>query len=115
MAIDIFQTLNVIETMENFIERERPPENIRHELDLSYKIEEQSVIVFEIRPNWRNKAEKMESMIAKATFVKSNNKWKIFWQRADLKWHSYAPMPLVPTLSHFVKIIKEDRHGCFWG
>ncbi len=115
MAIDIFQTLNVIETMENFIEKERPPENIRHELDLSYKIEEQSVIVFEIRPNWRNKKEKMESMVAKATFVKSNNKWKIFWQRADLKWHLYAPMPLVPTLSHFVKIIKEDSHGCFWG
>ena len=39
MAIDILQTLDVIEAMENFIARKRPPENIRDKLDLSFKIE----------------------------------------------------------------------------
>ena len=68
MAIDIFHTLHVIEIMENFIERKRPPENIRHQIDLSYKIENQSIIVFELRPVWNDPGKIMESNIAKITY-----------------------------------------------
>ena len=44
MAIEILQTIEVIEVMENFISRIRPSEDIRNEIDFSYKIENQSVI-----------------------------------------------------------------------
>ena len=115
MAIEIFQTLDIIEVMENFIERKRPPENMRHQLDLSYKIEDQSVIVFEIRPQFRSPDKKIEVNIGKATFVKSKNIWKIFWMRADMKWHSYDPQPTVKNLKEFLIILEEDRFGCFWG
>ena len=115
MAIDILKTLEVIETMENFIYKRRPPENIRHQLDLSYKIENQSIIIFEIRPKWNKPDEKMESPIAKTTYVKEKNHWKVFWQRADLKWHSYTPKPIVKNLKEFVKLVDEDKHACFWG
>lgn len=46
MAIDTLQTSDVIEAMENFIARKRPPEQIRCKVDLGYKIAEQSIIVF---------------------------------------------------------------------
>lgn len=115
MAIEILQTLDMIEAMENFVERRRPPENIRYQLDLNYKIEDQSVIVFEIRPGYQKEGEKMECNIAKATFVKSKNIWRIFWQRSDLKWHGYSPQLTVRTLKDFIKIIDEDKHHCFWG
>jgi hypothetical protein len=39
MAIDALQSVEIIEAMENFVARNRPPANIRHKLDLSYKIE----------------------------------------------------------------------------
>jgi len=53
--------------------------------------------------------------VAKATFVRSTGSWRIYWQRADLKWHRYDPMPEVAALEEFVKVLGEDEHGCFWG
>lgn len=115
MAIDVLQTVDVIEVMENFIESIRPAVQIRDEVDLSYKIEGQSVVVFEIRSRMLEPKEKIEFPVAKATFVKTEKTWKVFWRRADMKWHSYKPKPIVKTLAEFVKLIDEDEHCCFWG
>ena len=115
MAIDILQTVDVIEAMENFIARKRPPEHIRPKLDLGYKIEGQSVIVFDIRPKWNKPEVIQEIPVAKTTFVKAKNHWKIFWMRSDMNWHSYSPQPTVKTISAFTKIVEEDKHHCFWG
>lgn len=115
MALDILNTADVIETLENFLARKRPPENMRAQLDLDYKIENQSVIIYEVRPRWNNANEKIESPIAKTTWVKSRQKWKIFWMRADLKWHLYQPVPEVKTISEFIQTVNEDTHSCFWG
>lgn len=115
MAIDILQTLGVIEAMENFIARKRPPEHIRLKLDIGYKIEEQSIIVFEIRPQWDKPEVITEHPIAKTTFVKTKNHWKVFWMRADLNCHTYTPAPTVKTIGGFTKLVEEDKHHCFWG
>lgn len=115
MAIDLLQTLNVIEAMENFLSRKRPPEHIRPQLDIGYKIEEQSIIVFEIRPQWNKPDVIQEHPVAKTTFVKTKNHWKVFWMRADLNWHSYTPTPTVKSITAFTKLVEEDKHHCFWG
>ena len=115
MAIDALQTLDIIEAMENFIARKRPPEHIRLKLDIGYKIEQQSVIIFEIRPQWNKPEVIREHPVAKTTFVKTKNHWKVFWVRADLKWHAYPPAPTVKTISAFTKLVEEDKHHCFWG
>lgn len=115
MAIDTFQMLDIIEVMENFIARRRPEAHIRPKLDIGYKIDGQSIIVHEIRPRWDRPDEKVEPEIAKTTFVKKHNYWKVFWMRADLKWHSYDPCPIVPKLSDFVKLVDKDEYHCFWG
>ena len=115
MALDVVNYVDTIQTMDDFIKRIRPNEEIRSQLDLDYKIEKQSIILFEIRPHWQNPDLKMESGIAKATFVKSDKVWKIFWMRSDLKWHSYKPKPIVGDLSVFLKVVEEDKHCCFWG
>ncbi|OFY66491.1 MAG: hypothetical protein A3H98_12265 [Bacteroidetes bacterium RIFCSPLOWO2_02_FULL_36_8] len=115
MAIAVQNMLEIIEVMENFINKNRPPENIRHKVDLSYKIEKQSVIVFELRPLWCEPKEIMECNIAKTTFVNTKKYWKVFWQRADLKWHGYRPKYTVKTISDFVNLIEKDEYGCFRG
>ncbi|HEX8546811.1 MAG TPA: DUF3024 domain-containing protein [Cytophagaceae bacterium] len=115
MPIENLQTLEVIEAMENFLAVRRPPEEMRSELDLGYKIEDQSIFIFEIRPQWNKPEIIREHPVAKATFVKTKNHWKVFWMRADLKWHSYTPKPFVKTVSAFAKLVDEDRHHCFWG
>jgi Protein of unknown function (DUF3024) len=115
MAIDILQMVNIIEAMENFLAGIRPPEHLRSKLDIGYKIEGQSIIVFELRPQWDNPELIKEHPVAKSTFVNAKNHWKIFWMKADLKWHSYTPKPTVRTIQDFTKIVAEDQHHCFWG
>lgn len=115
MPIDSLQTLEVIEAMENFLARKRPPEEYRDKVDLSYKIEDQSIIVVEIRPRFGRAEEKLESSFAKATFVKTKKYWKVFWMRADLKWHSYTPKPTVRSIKEFTDLVEEDKYNCFFG
>lgn len=115
MAIDTLQTLDVIEVMENFITRIRPPEHIRSKLDIGYKIEDQSIFVFEIRPQWNKPEIIHEYPFAKTTFVKAKNYWKVFWIKSDLKWYSYPPQATVKSLKEFTKLIEEDKHHYFFG
>ena len=115
MPISLLQTLDIIEAMEGFIDKKRPPEHIRHQVDLSYNIEDQSIFIVEIRPNWKNPELKIECPIAKTTFVKAKNQWKVFWMRADLNWHGYTPKLFVKTIKEFTKLVKEDKLHCFWG
>ncbi len=115
MAIDVMQSIDIIEVMENAVENNRPPEDIRDELDLGYKIEDQSIILFDIRPRFDNPSIIMEYPFAKATFVKAKNEWKIFWLRASGKWDSYGPQPTVKKLKEFTEIVFEDKHFCFKG
>jgi len=115
MTIPLSHTVEIIEAMENFISKIRPPEDIRPELDFIYKIEDQSIVIYEVRPAWRIPGDFTERPIAKTTFVKVKNHWKVFWQRADLKWHSYKPKPIVKSIHAFIKLVENDEYACFWG
>lgn len=115
MALDISKTLGIIETMENYISKVRPKPEIRHLLDIGYEIRDQSVILQEIRPAFRDPTVIRRFGYAKATFVHSKNSWKIYWKRADLEWHSYSPRPSVRQLKDFLKLVDEDRYACFKG
>ena len=115
MAVSSLQVVDIIEVMENFLEKIRPPEEMRTKLDISYKIEGQSVIIAELRPKFTDPKIILESPVAKATFVKSTGYWKLYWMRANLKWVYYEPLPTVKTLKEFTVEVDKDPHGCFWG
>lgn len=115
MAFEQFTYKRIEALTDEFVERRRPPADLRQQVDLLFRIEGQSVIIFEIRPQWNDPAKKLESMIAKATFVKSAKIWKIYWQKSDLKWHPYDPVPEVSRFEDFLEIINADEFGCFWG
>ncbi len=98
-----------------FVESRRPPRPLRAEVDLTFRIQGQSVEIFEIRPDWMDGTQKIEERVAKATYQKSKRVWKVYWQRADLKWHVYEPMPEVTALEQFVAVVDADEYGCFFG
>ena len=102
-------------TVGAFIEKRRSPAHIRPELDLGFRVRGQSVELFEIRPRWKAPEKKMEHPVPKATMVRSQGVWKIYWQCADLKWHSYEPLPEVAALDKVLAVVSEDRHACLWG
>ena len=115
MAFNEFELRKYQQILDKYIERIRPPENIRKELDISYKIINQSVVIYEIRPQYNNPKMIRNIEIAKTTYVRTQDIWKIYWMRSDLKWHGYEPNPEVDDLSDFLSIIEEDKYGCFWG
>jgi Protein of unknown function (DUF3024) len=82
---------------------------------ISFSFKGQSVEIFEIRASWTGEGKPIEHPIAKATYNKSNRSWKIFWLRADLKWHRYEPLPEVDAIEDFLLIVEEDDNACFFG
>lgn len=115
MAISEFEIKRCEREMDKFLAKHRPPPQMRRMVDLSYRIENQSVVIFEVRARYDNPAQVFESPAAKATYVKSNRVWKIYWQRQDLKWHLYEPEPEVAFLEQFLDIVVEDKYACFFG
>lgn len=97
-----------------FMEKRRPPEHVREQIDLGYRIVGQSIEIFEIFPSWRDKSQKIEEPVAKAKYVRTQNEWKIYWMRQDLKWHEYEPAPSVKHIDEFLSIIDEDKYNCFF-
>lgn len=116
MALTALHTVDVIEALENFTERLRPEEeHIRKELDYTYQIDGQSVILVTLRPQVNKPEIVREVPFAKATFVKRSETWKLYWLRANGEWHPYLPHPETRDLHTFLKIVDEDALGCFFG
>ena len=115
MALSEFERKKCEKEVRAFIERRRPPPHVRNELDLGFRVSGQSVEIFEIRPLWREPDKKIEHAVAKATYVNARGVWKVYWQRADLKWHRYDPDPEVSSVLAFLDVVDRDQHACFFG
>jgi len=115
MALSEFEVKQIERAVAGFMERRRPPEHIRPELDIGYRVTGQSLELFEVRPRWDKPSEQMEYAIAKATYVKRSETWKVYWQRADLKWHRYEPYPDAQSAEEFLAVVDEDKYACFFG
>jgi Protein of unknown function (DUF3024) len=116
MAFSEFEHRRLEKVVGTFVEERRPPPHIRPKLDLRFRISGQSVELFEVRPRWQGEpGEIMESPVAKATYVKARNAWRLYWMRADLKWHAYPPAPRVPSIEAFLDLVGADEHACFFG
>ncbi|MBI9033446.1 MAG: DUF3024 domain-containing protein [Bacteroidales bacterium] len=108
--------INILEKrIQGFIEKMRPEEDIRDQVDIGYSFEKNTIEVFEIRPKWNNEQEKMHSSFVRAKYVKSRNVWVVYWKRASGKWDKYEPNPEVDDLAVFFEVIGADEYGCFFG
>ncbi|WP_029914703.1 DUF3024 domain-containing protein [Pelobacter seleniigenes] len=115
MSLSEFEIKRIEKKVAEFMDRKRPPAHVRSQLDFGYCLQEQSLELFEIRPRWDVPEEILESGFAKATYVKSTRLWKVYWQRADLKWHRYDPAPEVASVEDFLQLVEEDAYSCFFG
>ena len=105
-----------LETLENeFWFHRRPPLDLREQIREGQRISGQSIELFFLRPAFNNPEEWIEDPITKITYVRSRDHWRIYWMRADLKWHRYPPDPEAKTLSAALRIIRKDECACFFG
>lgn len=115
METENIETAEVIAAMKNFLTEMRPPEEDRDELDIAYKIEGKSIIIFEIRPHW-NKPEIIgEHPFAMATYIKAENIWKVFYMNENSNWEVYKQKIAVNSIKEFTKLVEDDKYQYFFG
>jgi hypothetical protein len=115
MALTAQQITDIGAAMAGFLAKRRPPEELRDKVDLAWRIDGQSVVIYLIRALWRDESQKIEEPVAKATYNRKAKRWKVYWMRADMKWHSYPPHPEAVFFDEFLAVVDEDENCCFWG
>ena len=116
MPFSEFETKGLQQVVEAFVETRRPPLRLRSQVDMAFRIAQQSVEICEVRPRWRGEpGEMVEHSVAKATFVRARGCWRVYWKRADFRWHSYQAEPEVDTIERFLALVGADEYACFFG
>lgn len=72
-----------------------------------------SYILYETRPAWDGSTKPWTKFsVAKMTFVKISDKWKLYWMRASGRWELYKEYK---SFNNVLNAIEKDKFGCFWG
>lgn len=111
MAFNDIEVANIKRCMEFFMEKRHPTPFIHDEIDFMYEIQGQSVIIKEVR---NSMGRTVESSIAKITFNRKQNGWKLFALNQKGEWEGMFS-DLIPPLSDAIKIIEDDDIAIFFG
>lgn len=113
MVFNDTEVTQIKQCMNYFMEKRRPPKHIRNEHDLQYRIEEDSVIIFDVRQlAWSSGS--VEEMLAKITINRVSNSWSLFWSTENNEWRHYDAK-MIGSFSDAIKIIDEDAIHRFFG
>ena len=116
MAFTEFEIAQHMKVLEDcFWSRRRPPLHVRDQMRDGQRFTGQAVELFFVRPAFERPGQSFEESIAKVQFVRTQGVWRIFWKRADGKWHGYQPCPKASTLAAALRVINDDAHACFFG
>lgn len=85
------------------------------QLHFVYHVDAHRVSIYEERPPWDGRGEWMRHGVARLRYVRKTDCWKLYWMRADLKWHVYDPDPMPRDLESLVAVVDEDKHCAFFG
>ena len=78
MEISEFDIKRCEKLLEKLLTIHRPPVHIRNEMDIGYRIKDQSVEFFEVRPYGKDTSEKIEMSVEKTTYVKRQEFERVF-------------------------------------
>lgn len=103
------------EIEEHFWKKRRPPVSMRDQIREGQRISGHCVELYFSRPCFFREGEWLEEPIAKFTYVRKREIWRIFWHRADGKWHRYPPCSKVGSLKKALQLVDKDENACFFG
>ena len=116
MAFTEEEIASHLKTLEDrFWSKRRPPQHLRDQMREGQRVKGQSIELFFHRPRYDDPNHWTEEPIAKITYVRKNDRWRLFWMRADLKWHRYPPQAEAKSLAEALSIIDQDAKACFFG
>ena len=114
MAFTALDLERIDRTVGVFCRRRSPPQ-LRDQVRVEYRITGHEVLIHETRPAFDDPSRWTEHGVAKLRFVRTAGEWRLFWQRASLKWRSYEPLASSREIGELIAEIERDPHGCFFG
>ena len=112
MAFDELELKRIELTVGVFCAK-RSPGHLKDKLSLVYAVKGHEVVISERRPRWDNQTEWTDTPVAKLKFIRSANTWRLYWMRADMKWHAYPGLSSSNHLNDLVQEIDADPLACF--
>jgi len=99
----------------DFLIKRRPHPSVRDKCDLDCSLNNQSVEIFELRPQWNNPEKINEYPLAKTTYSLNKREWEIFYMSSNLQWKIYRMHKSAKTIEDVFSIIDCDETGIFFG
>lgn len=92
------------------------PAEYADQLRFVYDIDAHAVSIYEERPPWDGTPGEWTRMgVARFRYFRSRGEWRLYWMRADLKWHVYEPAAPSRDLAELVRVVENDKYCCFFG
>lgn len=113
MAFDAATHNHIEREVAAYVDSVRPPALCRDEFDVGYRVYDQSIEIFEIQQAPLRADSDLYTPVAKATYVRTRNVWKLYHAGRDGHWYAYNPLPEVTELTDVFQAIDKDTHGCF--
>lgn len=108
-------TKKLVETkLTEYCER-RIPIDIRHQVNLVFKIARDKVTLIETRPYHRDSSIWTENPVAQFRFENASNQWALHCMDRNSRWHLYDLIKPSADFDDMLKALDEDRTGIFWG
>jgi hypothetical protein len=114
MAFSEIELQRIKAIVEPFCAR-RSPAHVRQHVRTEYRVKGQDVLIVEVRIVWDDPIRWVEHGIAKIRFNRKSKEWRLFWQRASLRWEIYQPRAADRNLGVLVDELDRDPHGRFFG
>ncbi len=96
--------------------KKRVPPHVLDKVNLSYKIRDNSVTVFENRaPRHPDMKEWTSMPAAQMRFDEKTGEWTLFCADRNDKWHEYYDINPTKNIDKILTEIDEDPTGIFWG
>lgn len=86
---------------------------IRHELEIVYRIDGNYAFLSERRPNWRDPSAIRDHDKAKFRFDMTSRQWTLFWLDRNLKWHRFDSCAATADIGDLLPVV--DAEPIFYG
>lgn len=99
-------------TLREYCARKLRPE-IRHELEIVYRIEGRFAYVSERRPDWLDPEVIRDHDVAKFRFDMTRREWVLYWRDRNLRWHVFEDCRPARDLADLLAVV--DAEPIFYG
>lgn len=111
-----FEQRRVSGIVSRYCDEKVPPE-VRDQVQVQvrFRFEGNSVILYEHRPPWDGRGGWIEFVVAKFRYFVGRQEWVLSWRDRNSRWHSYDLIDPSRLFDDLLAEVDADPTGIIWG